>query len=80
MRYKEFYFENFKGIEKMRLPLTGGVTTLIGLNESGKTTILEAIFCFPTRAENQNVVIFGWLRFETLKDGDPHLASSQFQR
>jgi len=22
------------------------VTTLIGLNESGKTTILEAIFCF----------------------------------
>jgi predicted ATP-dependent endonuclease of OLD family len=56
MRYKEFYFENFKGIEKMRLPLTGGVTTLIGLNESGKTTILEAIFCFSYGAENLDVI------------------------
>jgi recombinational DNA repair ATPase RecF len=46
VRYKQFTFENFKGIEKMTLSLDGDVTTLIGLNESGKITILEAIFCF----------------------------------
>ena len=52
LRYKEFRFENFKGIEKLTLPLDGGVSTLIGLNESGKTTILEAIFCFSYGAED----------------------------
>jgi predicted ATPase len=52
MRYSEFYFENFKGIEDMTVPLTGDVTTLIGLNESGKTTILEAIFCFSYGTED----------------------------
>lgn len=52
MRYAEFSFENFKGIEEMTVKLDGHVTTLIGLNESGKTTILEAIFCFSYGAEN----------------------------
>lgn len=52
MRYIEFQFENFKGIEKMSLPLSGDVTTLIGLNESGKTTVLEAIFCFSYGTED----------------------------
>lgn len=55
MRYRAFHFENYKGIESMDLALTGDVTTLIGLNESGKTTILEAIFtrarpCLPPQA------------------------------
>jgi len=40
----------------MTLPLSGGVTTLIGLNESGKTTILEAIFCFSYGAENLDAI------------------------
>lgn len=52
MRYVEFHFENFKGIESVTLPLAGDVTTLIGLNESGKTTILEAIFCFSYGRED----------------------------
>lgn len=56
MRYKEFSFQNFKGIEDMTLSLDGGVTTLIGLNESGKTTILEAIFCFSYGAEDLDVI------------------------
>ncbi len=56
MRYKEFSFKNFKGIEKMTLPLSGGVITLIGLNESGKTTILEAIFCFSYGAEDLDAI------------------------
>src|SRR4051794_24749060 len=56
MNYKEFRFKNFKGITAMTLPLTGDVTTLIGLNESGKTTILEAIFCFSYGAEDLDVI------------------------
>jgi len=56
VRYTEFAFKNFKGIEDMTLELTGPVTTLIGLNESGKTTILEAIFCFSYGAEDLEVI------------------------
>lgn len=56
MRYRQFQFKNFKGIEEMTLNLTGPVTTLIGLNESGKTTVLEAIFCFSYGAEDLDVI------------------------
>lgn len=56
MRYTAFHFKNFKGIEAMALKLSGPVTTLIGLNESGKTTILEAIFCFSYGAEDLEVI------------------------
>lgn len=52
MHYTRFRFKNFKGIDEMTLELSGDVTTLIGLNESGKTTILEAIFCFSYGAED----------------------------
>lgn len=47
MKYTYFEIENFKGIEKIRLDFNfspkGNIYTLVGLNESGKTTILEAI-------------------------------------
>lgn len=56
MRYTKFTFNNFKGIDEMTLDLSGDVTTLIGLNESGKTTILEAIFCFSYGAEDLEVI------------------------
>lgn len=46
MRYQSFKFSNFKGIDSAEIKINGGVTTLIGLNESGKTTLLEAMFCF----------------------------------
>lgn len=52
MRIKRFEIENFKGIEKLTMHLAddapGNVITLIGLNESGKTTILEALSNFAT--------------------------------
>jgi len=56
MRYVKFQFRNYKGIEEMDLGLAGPVTTLIGLNESGKTTILEAIFCFSYGAEDLEAI------------------------
>ncbi len=53
MRYLNFVIRNFKGIEHVKLDLSKAprsrVHTLIGLNESGKTTILEAIGRFAYR-------------------------------
>jgi energy-coupling factor transporter ATP-binding protein EcfA2 len=50
MRYTKFVITNFKGIKRTEIDLSykpkGSVYTLVGLNESGKTTILEAINAF----------------------------------
>lgn len=47
MRHTYFEVQNFKGIERARLDLAGRpdsrIFTLVGLNESGKTTVLEAL-------------------------------------
>jgi energy-coupling factor transporter ATP-binding protein EcfA2 len=47
MRFTHFSITNYKGIESARLDLLDSpvskVHTLVGLNESGKTTLLEAI-------------------------------------
>ena len=50
MKFKEFKITNFKGINNIVVNLdkspSANVYTLIGLNESGKTSILEAINFF----------------------------------
>lgn len=50
MRYKSFRIENFKGIKdtsvNFRAIAGAGVFAFVGLNESGKTTVLEAIHSF----------------------------------
>ena len=55
MRYAYFQIENFKGIQKITIDLEKSpqldVYTLVGLNESGKTTILEAINEFTYKQE-----------------------------
>ena len=47
MKYTFFEIDNFKGIKHVRLDFDAhprsNIYTLVGLNESGKTTILEAI-------------------------------------
>ena len=47
MRYTKFIIENFKGIKNLTIDLSkqpfNRIHTFVGLNESGKTTILEAI-------------------------------------
>lgn len=47
MKFKRFIFKNFKGISSMEFDLGEdrgeGVYALVGLNESGKTSVLEAI-------------------------------------
>lgn len=60
MKYLYFEIENFKGIEKIKLELNKSpeqkVFTLVGLNESGKTTILEAINFFSYGSEKMEPV------------------------
>lgn len=60
MRFTYFKFENFKGIESQRLDLSKNsdskVFTLVGLNESGKTTVLEAINYFAYKPETLNAL------------------------
>ncbi len=48
MKYVAFNIKNYKGIEKLDLDFSSKqkIFTLVGLNESGKTTILEALDFF----------------------------------
>ena len=47
MIYKSFEIVNFKGVDKIVVDLSNNrIITLVGLNESGKTTIMEAINLF----------------------------------
>ena len=50
MKYTKFIIKNYKGIPKIELDLSkkpgSNIFTLVGLNESGKTTLLEAIYLF----------------------------------
>lgn len=58
MRYKSFRIRNFKGIKDTTVELRNhagaSVFAFVGLNESGKTTILEAIHSFsPDQATSE---------------------------
>lgn len=59
MQYKSFRLRNFKGVADTTIKLAnvGGanVVTLIGLNESGKTTILEGIYTFSPDSESKTL-------------------------
>jgi len=53
MKYVSFKVENFKGIQNLTFPMNSvesPIATLVGLNESGKTTILEALSTFYGQA------------------------------
>ena len=56
MRFTYFEFKNFKGITHLKIDLDSsneaGVYALVGLNESGKTTILEAVNYFVYKIES----------------------------
>ena len=55
MNIKTIELINFKGIENISIDLSqhpsGGIFTLVGLNESGKTTVLQAINQFKHNTE-----------------------------
>ena len=57
MKYIKFIIKNFKGIKEVEIDLTkypnGKIFPLVGLNEAGKTTILEAINFFQDEVEEE---------------------------
>lgn len=71
MKFTYFKFRNFKGIENETLELSkapnSDIFTLVGLNESGKTTILEAINYFKHKNEKLDV-----LELKNYEVGDIH--------
>ena len=60
MRYTKFEIENFKGIQYAEIDFGANgpakVFSLVGLNESGKTTVLEAIHSFSPDSDAKTVV------------------------
>lgn len=60
MRFLRFEIENFKGIRHAEIRFSktkhARVYTLVGLNESGKTTLLEAIHSFSPDSDTEIVV------------------------
>lgn len=60
MRYKSFRIQNYKGIRDTTIEIPVGqsrAVTFIGLNESGKTTLLEAIYSFSPDRESQPLFV-----------------------
>ena len=59
MRYTKFEIQNFKGIKDLTIDLSkqpfNRIHTFVGLNESGKTTILEAIYTTMIRYDKSTV-------------------------
>ncbi len=59
MKFRSFRIKNFKGIKEATLDLCNGeasIHTLVGLNESGKTTVLEAINTFQPDEEGMHAI------------------------
>lgn len=66
MKLKKLYLENFRGFEKITIPFNDNLNVIIGKNDVGKSTVLEALEIF---FNNETVKI----EIEDLKVG----ASSQ---
>lgn len=75
MKYLSFTIKNFKGIDELKIDFEGeGLLILAGLNESGKTTVLNAIHAWwlmtqgqpPRNGEKVKMLP----KYETLWSGD----------
>jgi len=58
MKLKEIYIQNFRGIKDLHLKLNHPTTILIGENNTGKTTILEALRIVLNRQRISKANIF----------------------
>ena len=46
MKFKKFIIEKFRAIDRAEISLSSSLIPLIGINESGKTSVLHAILSF----------------------------------
>jgi len=55
MQYKKFSIKNYRAIkEPIVIDLSKRIIPLVGINECGKTTILQALFCFDFMNDKAN--------------------------
>src|ERR1700752_1437180 len=54
MKFEKFTIEHYKAIENTEITLKDNLIPLIGINESGKTSVLHAILCFDSRRDFDN--------------------------
>lgn len=84
MYLKELNIENFRGIQHLRLELDSDTTVLIGENNSGKSTILEALRTCLSRSLTRRSNIFSeydyFLEEENSQpvDSDPIIITMRF--
>jgi hypothetical protein len=82
MRFVRFEIKNFKGIKSAVLDLSkmpsANVFTLVGLNESGKTTVLEAINNFSPEPEGVAAVYRDVMDTVQLQDIVPKTRKANF--
>jgi predicted ATP-dependent endonuclease of OLD family len=52
MIYKRFIIENYKAIKCVKIDVSKSIIPLIGINESGKTSILQGILAFDKTKDN----------------------------
>src|SRR5580692_10124204 len=66
-----FYVNNYKCLVNVRIPLTP-IHVIIGQNDSGKTSLLEAIFALFRSTENQLIEAFpgDWQDRELVFEGE----------
>ena len=82
MRYIKFEVKNFKGIADTVIDLTkpvhANIYTLVGLNESGKTTILEAINNFSPAEDSVEGLFSDVIRTIAITDLVPKSRKANF--
>lgn len=83
MRYKKFKISNFKGVKQAELDLSSltgaNVFALVGLNESGKTTLLEALHSFsPDYRSGTIVKLYGGTEREQVQGRVPRHQIASF--
>ena len=55
MQYSKFTIKNYRAIKgPLKIDLKNKIVPLVGINECGKTTILQAIFAFDIANDNLN--------------------------
>lgn len=54
MKFTKFKIKNYRAIKEIELDLNYSINPIIGVNESGKTSILQAILCFDKGQDKLN--------------------------
>ena len=54
MRFRKFLIKDYRAVDSAEVPVSQALSPLIGINESGKTSILHAILAFAKVSDRFN--------------------------